>query len=126
MCDGMPASGRSGPANSSESTADENVPVPGPLLAKSSYFMRCRRKAPSAVQLGQYANRIAKRSGGMLVTLSQASQALAASSLPAQVDGVPVVHLPWRDVLADIAAVRSGCRGRERVWLDELHAYLRG
>jgi hypothetical protein len=30
MCDGMPASGRSGPANSRESTADKNVPVPGP------------------------------------------------------------------------------------------------
>jgi hypothetical protein len=52
MCDGMPASGRSGLANSRESTADENVPVPGPPLVKSSYFMRCRGQAPT----GRHAN----------------------------------------------------------------------
>ena len=36
--------GRSGPANGRESTADENVPVPGPLLVESSCFTSCRAK----------------------------------------------------------------------------------
>jgi hypothetical protein len=34
--------------------------------------------------------------------------------------------LPWRQVLADIAATRSTCRGRERFWLDQLDTYLVG
>lgn len=79
---------------------------------------------PTKKQLSQYVARIHHYGTGALVSLSQASPALAAAQLPAQIKGVPVVHLPWRDVLADIAAVRSACRGRERVWLDELHTYL--
>lgn len=35
-----------------------------------------------------------------------------------------MVHLPWRDVLTDITESRVKCRGRERIWLDELHTYL--
>ena len=81
---------------------------------------------PSVAQLEQYAHRIAHRGVGALLTLSQASQALAATSLPAQVDGVPVVHLPWTDVLSDIDAVQLDCRGHERMWLDELRTYLKG
>lgn len=60
------------------------------------------------------------------MTLSQASPALAANKLPSEVAGVPAVHLPWKDVLADISDVRAGCRGRERVWLEELRKYLTG
>lgn len=81
---------------------------------------------PTVAQLKQYVGRIATRTSGALVTLSQASQSLAASSLPTEVNGVPVVHLPWSEVLADIKAVSSGCRGRERLWLDELRTYLEG
>lgn len=80
---------------------------------------------PTTHQLGQYAGRVRRRGSGALVTLSQASHALAAK-LPTEVKGVPVVHLPWVDVLADINKVRSGCRGRERFWLDELRNYLIG
>jgi hypothetical protein len=41
-----------GSGHGRESTADEDVPVPGPPLVKSSYFMRCRRQAPT----GRHAN----------------------------------------------------------------------
>jgi hypothetical protein len=82
---------------------------------------------PKQDQLGRYAHRIAKEVGpGALVTLSQASQALAAMDLPDEISGVPVRHLAWRDVFADISAVRGSCRGRERLWLDEFRAYLKG
>lgn len=82
---------------------------------------------PTTSQLQQYAGRIRRQqSGGALVTLSQASHALAQANLPSVVAGVPVVHLPWRDVLADIGESRSACRGRERLWLNELQEYLKG
>ncbi|SBS78143.1 conserved hypothetical protein [uncultured Mycobacterium sp.] len=79
---------------------------------------------PTTPQLAQYVSRIDRYGSGALVSLSQASHALAATQLPAQIRGVPVVHLPWRDILSDIAAARPICRGRERIWLDELHIYL--
>ncbi len=81
---------------------------------------------PSEEQLARYADRISSSSGpGALASLSQASHALAAQYLPTQVAGVPVVHLPWSDVIADLADVAPVVRGRERTWLDELHAYLK-
>lgn len=81
---------------------------------------------PSTAQLRRYVGRIHRRGGGALVTLSQASRELAAANLPSEIQGVPVIHLPWRDVLADIADVRPKCRGRERLWLDQLRNYLEG
>ena len=57
---------------------------------------------------------------------SQTSQALASQNLPSAPQGVPVVHLPWRGVLADIAVVRLKCLGHERVWLDEVRGCLTG
>ena len=82
---------------------------------------------PTVSQLKKYAGRISRHhNGGVLVTLSQASHALAKANLPSQVDGIPVIHLPWRDVLVDVADARRACRGQERLWLNELHAYLRG
>ena len=80
---------------------------------------------PSTSQLSQYAGRVRRRGSGALVTLSQASHALAAK-LPSEVLGVPVIHLPWTDVLADISDVRAECRGRQRFWLEELRKYLLG
>lgn len=78
---------------------------------------------PSTPQLSKYAGRIRRGRNGVLVTLSQASHALAAK-LPAEVRGVPVLHLPWTEVLEAISEVRPACRGRERFWLDELQSYL--
>lgn len=79
---------------------------------------------PTTTQLAQYVSRIHRSGSGALVSLSQASTALAQTQLPTEIQGVPVVHLPWRDVLADIATASAICRGRERIWLDELHTYL--
>jgi hypothetical protein len=81
---------------------------------------------PTKSQLRQYVGRNRRAGGGALVTLSQASPALAAATLPAEIEGGPVIHLPWRDVLTDIADVRPTCRGQERLWLDQLRNYLGG
>ncbi len=82
---------------------------------------------PTREQLAQYTGRIRHGTGrGALVTLSQASPALAAHHLPTEISGVAVVHLPWRAVLEDITTVRPTCRGHQRIWLDELQTYLRG
>ncbi|OKH63900.1 hypothetical protein EB73_25400 [Mycobacterium sp. SWH-M3] len=100
---------------------DLEVRLPSALLifeAKRDWLL------PTTTQLAQYVSRIHRSGSGALVSLSQASTALAETQLPTEIQGVPVVHLPWRDVLADIAAARSVCRGRERIWLEELHTYL--
>jgi hypothetical protein len=103
---------------------DLEMRLPGALVifeAKRGWIV------PTVEQLTKYAGRIAENpGGGVLVTLSQASHDLAtAYGLPTDVDGVPVVHLPWAAALDDISAARHSCRGAERVWLDELHAYLK-
>ncbi len=79
---------------------------------------------PTTTQLAQYVSRIHRYGAGVLVSLSQASTALAETQLPTEIAGISVVHLPWRDVLTDITESRVKCRGRERIWLDELHTYL--
>ena len=102
---------------------DLEIIVPGAMLvfeAKRGWLL------PSTAQLSGYAPRVRARGGGALITLSQASGALARTQLPAEVDGVPILHLPWREVLADVDAVRSTSRGRERLWLDEFRTYLKG
>ena len=103
---------------------DLEIRLPNSLLvceAKRDWLM------PEAAQLRRYASRVRKRGGGALVTLSQASQALALTRLPdRQVDGVPVVHLSWVEVLDDIDTARRGCRGQERVRLDEFRTYVEG
>lgn len=81
---------------------------------------------PSKAQLSKYAGRIAAApGGGALVTLSQASHALAAQNLPSHIGTVPVVHLPWRDVLTDVDAITPDCRGHERLWLNEFNTYMK-
>ncbi|BBC69145.1 hypothetical protein MMRN_p1140 (plasmid) [Mycobacterium marinum] len=80
---------------------------------------------PTTQQLRRYAGRVRHHGNGVLVTLSQASHALAAK-LPSDVLGVPVLHLPWNEVLIDTTKARQVCRGRERLWLEELRRYLTG
>ncbi|GAA1026090.1 hypothetical protein GCM10009557_02510 [Virgisporangium ochraceum] len=36
-----------------------------------------------------------------------------------------VIHVSWRDVLADLRFIRVDARGQERTWLDHLNTYLR-
>jgi hypothetical protein len=80
---------------------------------------------PGSFQLGKYAPRIAAHGGGALVTLSSATPGWARAHLPADIAGVPVLHLPWDQVRQDIAAARPDARGRERTWLEEFSHYLR-
>ena len=80
---------------------------------------------PEYDQLAAYAPRVTAAGHGVLATLSDASPAWAAHALPADVDGVPVRHLGWGEVRAELDAARAACRGEQRLWLDELHAYLR-
>ncbi|WP_100515515.1 hypothetical protein [Mycobacteroides abscessus] len=98
-------------------------------IGESLFIFEAKRGwlLPGTNQLARYARRIQRNGGrGGLVTLSQASHALAVGQLPSEVDGISVFHLPWGEVLEDIAAVKHRSRGRERVWLDELRTYLKG
>jgi hypothetical protein len=79
---------------------------------------------PSPAQLGRYAARVAATGAGSLVTLSDCSPQWAAHKLPAEVDGIPVAHLPWSVVLHELAAARAAARGSERLWLAELETFL--
>jgi hypothetical protein len=102
---------------------DLEVTLPGVMLvveAKRGWLL------PSAGQLATYAPRVRTWGEGALITLSQASPALARAQLPTRVGDVPVVHLPWRDVLTDITEAQAASRGRERLWLDHLRSYLKG
>ncbi len=81
-------------------------------------------RLPGEHQLAAYAPRVHAVGNGVLATLSNASPEWAAFSLPAEGDGVPVRHLPWSTVRADLAEVRPASRGEQRNWLDELHEYL--
>ncbi len=80
---------------------------------------------PGETQLAKYAPRVAAHGGGILASLSTASTRWARASLPAAVQDVPVIHLPWDQVRADLAAARTAARGQERTWLDEFSEYLR-
>lgn len=64
-------------------------------------------------QLQSYVPRILNRGGGALVTLSQASKALADIQLPAELHGVPVVHMSWREVLSHLREASRSQRGQE-------------
>lgn len=79
---------------------------------------------PTAAQLGRYADRVTAAGGGALITLSTCSTQWAATALPTHVHGVPVHHLPWSDVLADLGQARAASRP-ERRYLEELDTYLR-
>ena len=81
---------------------------------------------PTIRQLSAYTPRIHAHGNGALITLSQANAALAATRLPVMVDGVPVVHLSWRDVMADTRHRAKTLRGDERLWLNEFLTYLQG
>jgi hypothetical protein len=80
---------------------------------------------PGERQLAAYAPRVRAVGDGVLATLSSASPQWASHSLPAEVEGVPVRHLPWTEIRTDLAAARTASRGEQRHWLDELHEYLR-
>lgn len=102
---------------------DLEIALPGALIvleAKRDWLL------PGTAQLASYTPRIHAHGGGVLVTLSQATESLAAHVLPVEVDGVPVVHLSWRSILDDLASLRGASFGHERLWLDQFAKYLTG
>lgn len=89
--------------------------------AKKSWLL------PGEAQLRKYVSRFSDVEQALIVTLSDASATWAAHSLPREVDGVPVRHLPWDDVRTDIRTATAAARDHtERLWLRQLAAYLQG
>lgn len=80
---------------------------------------------PTVKQLRRYVGRFEGRAGGCLVTLSNATSAWAAQALPQEIDGVPLIHLPWSAVREDLDRARLTAAGHERFWLGELQEYMR-
>ena len=80
---------------------------------------------PDEAKLAKYAPRIANYGTGALVSLPAASTQWARQILPAVIQGIPVIHLPWEQVRTDLTTARTVARGQERAWLDEFHDYLR-
>jgi len=81
---------------------------------------------PGESQLSRYAARFEAVGQRLLVSLSDSSAAWAAYELPEQVAGIPVLHLPWDEVRADLDMAVKTTRGAETVWLGELSTYLAG
>ncbi|WP_052810084.1 hypothetical protein [Streptomonospora alba] len=79
---------------------------------------------PGEAQLGKYADRFAGFVSKRLVSLSDSSQDWAKEQLPESVDDVPVVHVSWDGIRHCVRDAKDGCRGRERVWLEELETYM--
>lgn len=81
---------------------------------------------PGESQLEKYVPRLTGFPHPMLVSLSDSSADWAATQLGTQVSGIPVRHLPWDAVRADLRRVRKSTRTTERHWLDQLTTYLAG
>jgi len=78
---------------------------------------------PTKVQLALYTPRLRTRSHAhvALVTMSECSQEYAALRQPKAIDGVPLLHLSWRDV-QDLC-VAKGTHAEKRL-VREFHTYL--
>lgn len=79
---------------------------------------------PGEEQLTRYLGRFDGFEHGVLVSLSDSSERWARDQLPAMVDGIPVRHVAWDTVRAAVKSSRAETRGRERLWLEELEAYM--
>ncbi len=84
---------------------------------------------PGTAQLKKYASRISRENGrgGLIVSLSAASQAYAAGKLPNKLGGVRVKHRSW----GGLSKIVNDAYGRttsfrEKLWLDQLQQHLRG
>lgn len=84
---------------------------------------------PGKAQLRKYVPRIKKETGrgGLIVSLSAASQAYAADKLPNELGGVRVKHRSWDDLSKIVSdAYGRTTRFGERLWLHQLQKHLRG
>lgn len=84
---------------------------------------------PSAEQLGKYVPRLNGKRAPLkrLVTITNAPPAYARASLPSAIEGIPLVHLMWRDILRMARITHGHERSRRnKALLEEFCVYLRG
>ena len=81
---------------------------------------------PGETQLTKYAGRFTVSGKALIVSLSDSSADWAARTLPSDVGGVPVAHLPWDSIRAGLRAARRAARSSELLWLDQFSTYLAG
>ena len=79
---------------------------------------------PTRRQLTLYAPRLRRlnRQRQVLVTMSEATPEFASLHPPKDIDGVPVVHLAWKDIIR-LSRVRQGTHAEKRL-LAQLRGYL--
>jgi hypothetical protein len=79
---------------------------------------------PGEEQLNKYVTRFHGFDQGLLVSMSDSSEAWAQDQLPPNLAGVPVRHVSWDTVRAVVRTCAATVRGREKLWLEELEAYM--
>lgn len=79
---------------------------------------------PGEGQLLKYRRRFDGFENCLLVSMSDSSELWAREQLPVEVEGIPVRHVAWDDIRSLVATAKAGTRGRERMWLTELGAYM--
>ena len=99
--------------------------------AHHHYIIEAKRywELPAIEQLTQYIHRIDNQNGGggLIISLSAASQEYACKRLPRELEGIRVKHRSWGD-LSKIVSVAYGktTSSREKLWLDQLRKHLKG
>ncbi len=113
-------------------TADEAGRTDIELIALTGHVIIEAKQGwivPGGVQLNAYAPRLHMASAAgletRLVTLSDSTPEWARYVLaPAEGIGVDVIHWSWDDVRGLIGDARRQTRGTERLWLDQMEAYM--
>lgn len=82
---------------------------------------------PTDEQLRKYVERLKANSAAVqrLVTVTNAPAEYATATLPRTLDGIPVVHLGWRDVRQIARGARVDESNRNKTLLDEFDTYLK-
>ena len=99
--------------------------------AHHRYIIEAKRywELPGIEQLTKYVDRIDNQNGrgGLIISLSAASQEYACKRLPRELEGIRVKHRSWGD-LSKIVSVAYGktTSSREKLWLDQLRKHLKG
>lgn len=79
---------------------------------------------PGEQQFTKYRGRFDGMEHRLLVSMSDSSERWARDQLPSGVAGIPVRHVSWDTVRAAVRTSLGTTRGRERLWLEELEAYM--
>ncbi len=106
-----------------------DVEIVAPSVAAIIIEAKRNWELPGTAQLKKYASRIGKKTGrgGLIVSLSAASQEYAADKLPNELGGIRVEHRSWHDLSKIVrdAYGRTTSFG-EKLWLHQLQKHLRG